>query len=449
MTESVRIFIMGFMENLKQRKKTTRRTRLTTGLFAGKTRETANRPGIRNCNRAVGILVIPIGLWAALLFHSTISTMMLPGENTPKIPEKLSLRQADASGPPESTGNPRSGSSGHSTFAEWTLSIFTMNPLFHANEQVEAASFSNPQEDLLASSLIGSSNSSFNSSSSGSITENQQPGPGTSTAEEAWNRLFADGADFVPLRYETTKTLAYKTIYVDDNSLQLGTSVIKQKGKTGIRTEVFEVLVDTEGNIKGKEKLISSEITATLTDEIIRRGTAEYFINTRRNFTVAAQQFAKIAPYLINNGTRNYKAFKENADGTITVDGRNFAVLSKKARKHTAFDGLEWCTIGHRNASAYPNCITPHVHNTASGLKAVRGVVATYGYRNRSGQTCSNLPIGAVVFVKNYGLAVVADFHGVSSTKTLLDVCYNPGEALQSPYKYINETSDVYVLSLP
>ncbi|NLB46139.1 MAG: hypothetical protein GX821_13385, partial [Clostridiaceae bacterium] len=144
----------------------------------------------------------------------------------------------------------------------------------------------------------------------------------------------------------------------------------------------------------------------------------------------------------IKNGNANYKSFKDNGNGTITVDGHTFSFIQKDKRAITMYDGLECCLQG--------GCHNPPInHNTASGIPAQRGLVASYGFRYNGKFAGTALPLGTILFIEGYGLAVVADVHGNHSDSNLLDACYDAGEIRSGAVTWGKRTKRVYIISIP
>lgn len=118
----------------------------------------------------------------------------------------------------------------------------------------------------------------------------------------------------------------------------------------------------------------------------------------------------KISGLITPMGNLNYYNFSDNGDGTITVDGYTFTYNSVSTRRITGYDGLECCLQW--------GCHNPPInHNTMSGIPAQRGLAAA---------AFGGLPMGTVIFVEGYGMAVIADRHGVGGE--LIDVCFSPGD---------------------
>lgn len=144
--------------------------------------------------------------------------------------------------------------------------------------------------------------------------------------------------------------------------------------------------------------------------------------------TAAAEaNFQIVASLLQRNGNANYLSFNDNGDGTITVDGSVLAVSQVYNWNSTCYDGYECAKLSD---FAYGDC-----NPTASGILAQRGLIA-----------CNDLPMGAVVFVEDYGLAVVADRHGMGSG--FIDLSYDAHE-IENGMGLATARRNVYLISIP
>ena len=240
--------------------------------------------------------------------------------------------------------------------------------------------------------------------------------------------------------YRITEEIPYRKVYVDNPDLEVGKTEVTTPGEKGQRDLIFEEIYE-DGVFISREQ-IGSEIIKDPVQEVISRGTKVVIkpIDRRRVGSTVLNSFDQIKSLLKENGRQNYETFSDNGDGTITVDGKTFAYESVSKRRITSYDGLEVCVhMGDH---------TPAInHNTASGVPAQRGLVATYGKRI-DGKVYPTLPMGTIVFIEGYGLGVIADLHGVHSNHELLDVCYNPGESLNGKaLPTANRTA--YILSFP
>lgn len=240
--------------------------------------------------------------------------------------------------------------------------------------------------------------------------------------------------------FRITEKIKYSSVFVDDPDLEIGKTKVATPGQNGTRDLIFE---DTyENGVFLNRVQVGTEITLDPVQEVISRGTKVVIkpIDRRRVGSTVLSSFDQIKPLLNKNGKMNYLSFSDNGNGTITVDGKTFDYTSVSKRRITAFDGLEVCVN--------TGCHSPAKnHNTASGVPAQRGLVATYG-QHIDGKVYPTLPMGTIVFIEGYGLGVVADLHGVSSNHELLDACYDPGETLSgAALSTGNRTS--YILYVP
>ncbi|MBP8988665.1 MAG: G5 domain-containing protein [Clostridia bacterium] len=239
--------------------------------------------------------------------------------------------------------------------------------------------------------------------------------------------------------------IPFSTVTIDDPTQYVGKSKVQTEGEPGERALVFEETY--ENGIFVSSEQVDVEIIKEPVQKVILKGTKEKPIiskvNRRTDNKKVVANFNKIKDLLIKNGNANYKSFKDNGDGTITVDGKTFTYIQKDKRVITMYDGLECCL--------QKGCHNPPInHKTASGLSACRGVVATYGYRDKNGNFIGTaLPLGTILFIEGYGLAVVADVHGVSSNPNLLDACYDAGEIRSGAVTWGKRTKRVYIISLP
>ena len=159
----------------------------------------------------------------------------------------------------------------------------------------------------------------------------------------------------------------------------------------------------------------------------------------------AVDNFAILQKYgLINKAgsssiNRHYESFKDNGDGTITVDGVTF-VYSKAmgSRRATHYDGLEVCIQSMKagGGKCWLGHTTPTNHGTASGLTAQRGIIAV------PESEVDLYPRGTVVFVRGYGIAVVGD-----RSNTYFDLCYDAGECRLLTRN--NSVSAIYIIATP
>lgn len=149
--------------------------------------------------------------------------------------------------------------------------------------------------------------------------------------------------------------------------------------------------------------------------------------------SAATTNFNRLKPHLRKNGEQNYTSFKNNGDGTITVDGMTFAYSSVHSYGATHYDGVQ--VSRSRGENPVRN------RSTASGIPAQRGLVATKSVN------LGGLPFGTVVFVEGYGLAIVAD-RGPLNDRIQIDLCYDPDEA-KSVRPYGFRVQQTYIISIP
>jgi 3D (Asp-Asp-Asp) domain-containing protein len=243
--------------------------------------------------------------------------------------------------------------------------------------------------------------------------------------------------------YREFESIPYTTVEVDDPDIYEGESKITTAGKDGQRATIYE---DTyEDGIFVSRVYVGTEIVEDPVQEVIANGTKKKPViapvSRYANSTVV-NNFNSIKSKLIDNGQQTYANYSDNGDGTITIDGQTYSYEDKQTRTVTMYDGLEVCM--------QQGCHTPAInHNTFSGVPAQRGIVATYGYKSNGRYTGSNLPLGTVLFIQGYGLAVVGDIHGVHSNPNLLDLSYDPGEIRAGTARVGKESRAVYILSTP
>jgi 3D (Asp-Asp-Asp) domain-containing protein len=243
------------------------------------------------------------------------------------------------------------------------------------------------------------------------------------------------------------ESVPFATVYVDDRSYRSGYTAVVQGGKDGVRRTTYESVF--EDGLLRERREVGTETVRAPVSRIIRRGTSEATpLAIRSTVGTIARRYYAIRDMLVKNGSYNYKDFTDNRDGTITVDGRTFTVRSSTKRRVTAYDGVEWCAVGHRDPVRYPGCVVPREHNTFSGLPARRGIVATFAFQENGRWVATRLPMGTVVFVERYGLAVVGDIHHVTRDIDRIDCSYDPREVLET-YRLGLTTRRVYILEFP
>ncbi len=271
---------------------------------------------------------------------------------------------------------------------------------------------------------------------------------GTILEEAGESEDSVDGAAITYVNVETKEfrefeAIPYTTVEVDDPNIYEGESKVTTEGKDGQRATIY---TDTyEDGIFVSRVYVGTEIVEAPVQKVIANGTKKKPViapvSRYANSTVVNNLNA-IKSSFNNNGQRTYGGYADNGDGTITVDGQTYTYQDKQTRTVTMYDGLEVCM--------QQGCHSPAInHNTFSGVPAQRGIVATYGYKSGGRYTGSNLPLGSVLFIEGYGLAVVGDIHGVSSNPNLLDLSYDPGEIRAGTARVGRESRAVYILSTP
>lgn len=144
----------------------------------------------------------------------------------------------------------------------------------------------------------------------------------------------------------------------------------------------------------------------------------------------ATEANLSIVKSLMNiNGSQHYVNYVDNGDGTITVDGVTLAYSSVSSMKITSYDGYECAKL---SGFAYGDC-----NPTATGILAQRGIVAA---------AFDDLPFGTVVFIEDYGIAVVGDRHGMGPG--LIDVSMDPRE-IEAGIYVTTGNRNVYIISAP
>ena len=237
------------------------------------------------------------------------------------------------------------------------------------------------------------------------------------------------------------ETLPFATEIIEDDSLYLGKTKVKTEGVNGEQELVYEETY--ENGILISTTLVETIVLSEPVTEVIRKGTSVLkSIYPRTKASKVRSAFEKIKPLLHENGNSNYYKFSDNGNGTITVDGKTFSYIDVEKRTITMYDGLEVCL--------QTGCHSPAInHSTASGIKAQRGIVATYRFRVNGKFAGTVLPLGTTLFIEGYGLAVVADMHGAYWNKQLLDACYDGGEIRRGEVTWGKRTKRVYIISLP
>ncbi len=240
------------------------------------------------------------------------------------------------------------------------------------------------------------------------------------------------------------ETIPFSTVTIDDPTQYVGKSSVQTKGAEGERALVYEETY--ENGIYIRAELIDIEIVTEPVQKVILKGTKKKplipAVNPRTDRSKIVANWNKIKDLLIENGNANYRSFEDNGNGTITVDGKTFSYIQQNKRVITMYDGLECCLQA--------GCHNPPInHKTASGIPAQRGLVATYGYRVNGKFVGTALPLGTILFVEGYGLAVVADVHGVHRDPSLIDASYDAGEIRSGEVTWGKRTKRVYIIALP
>jgi len=238
--------------------------------------------------------------------------------------------------------------------------------------------------------------------------------------------------------------IPFSTVTVDDPNLYIGQTRIRTAGVKGVRALIYDDLYENGAFVKRTQT--GTEIVKAPVQQVVAKGTKKKIviapINSRTVNQTVLRSFDAISKYILRNGNTSYNTFSDNGNGTITVDGRVYAVTDKRSRTVTVYDGLDVCQ--------QKGCHTPAInHNTASGVPAQRGLVATYAYREGDKVIGTALPMGTLVFVEGYGLGVVADVHGAKTNVDMLDVCYDPGEMNSGTVRVGKWNRTTYVLKLP
>ncbi len=243
---------------------------------------------------------------------------------------------------------------------------------------------------------------------------------------------------------EETEAIPFSTVTLDDPTQYVGKSSVQNEGEAGQRTLVYEETY--ENGIFTKSELVDTIIIKEPVQKVILAGSKKKpkipAVSKKPKSSVVKAEFAKIKDKIKRNGNAHYKNFKDNGDGSITVDGTSYSYIQKDKRVITMYDGLECCL--------QDGCHSPAInHNTASGISAQRGLVAAYGYRVNGKFAGTALPLGTTLFIEGYGLAVVADVHGAHWNPSLLDACFDAGEIRSGKVTWGKRTKAVYIISLP
>ena len=240
----------------------------------------------------------------------------------------------------------------------------------------------------------------------------------------------------------TFEQIPFSTVTLDDPKQYVGETSVQTEGQEGRRIIVSEETYENGVFVGVAQR--QSEVIREPVQKVILKGTKPLIpaVSRKPKNSVVAARFNEIKDLLIKNGNANYRSFKDNGNGTITVDGKTFSFIEQKKRAITMYDGLECCLQGQCHSPAFN-------HGTASGIPAQRGLVAAYGFRSNGKFVGTALPLGTILFIEGYGLAVVADVHGNHSDSNLLDACYDAGEIRNGSVTWGKQTKNVYIISLP
>lgn len=240
------------------------------------------------------------------------------------------------------------------------------------------------------------------------------------------------------------ETIPFTTVTVDDPAIDQGKSVVAVAGENGTLARIIEEYY--ENDVFQGSMQIGTEVVKEPVQEVIHKGTKPKLtyspLNVKTVKSTVQNSLNKIKDYLVINGNKSYNSFRDNGNGTLTIDGVTFSYTSMKKRTITMFDGLECCLQAHDHSPAIN-------HNTFSGVPAQRGLVATLGIKQNGRYVGTVLPMGTVIFVVGYGLGVVADVHGAVNNPDMIDACYNAGEIRAGTATLGKINSSVYILKLP
>ncbi len=270
---------------------------------------------------------------------------------------------------------------------------------------------------------------------------------GSRIERQGTDALSGDGTvlAYVDAEHKTVRiieTIPFSTVTVNDPVLYVGETAVRTEGVPGQRALIYDDLY--ENGVFVSRTQTGTEIIQNPVQKVIARGTKKKVViwpyNLRTGGPAARSTFNKIRGTLIRNGSKCYNSFSVSGS-TLTVDGRSYAITDRGSRTVTTYDGLEVC----QNRGDHSPAIN---HNTASGIPAQRGLVATFAYRSGDKVTGTALPFGALVFIEGYGLGVVADIHGSRTNTGMLDMCYDAGE-LGNGVNGGKWTRTVYVLKTP
>jgi hypothetical protein len=242
--------------------------------------------------------------------------------------------------------------------------------------------------------------------------------------------------------------IPHETVKRSDPTMRVGFVQVLRKGVDGIRSTTF-----ADGWAGGQpldHVVYASRVLKDPVTEILRVGTtSSTAIGSWSSWAGrVAERYRQVAALLETNGSLNYRSFADNGDGTITVDGRTFTATAVSKRNLTCYDAAEWYVTSHGGLANFPEGTPIPYSGTFSGIPARRGVVATYAFRENGKWVATRLPMGTVVFVEDYGLAVVGDVHHVTSDIERIDCAYDPREVLDTYHLGVRKRR-VYILAWP
>ena len=215
--------------------------------------------------------------------------------------------------------------------------------------------------------------------------------------------------------------IQYETEKVEDASILVGETKVKQYGVKGIKREVYEVKAS-----EGKETiktLISSEITQEPVKEIILVGTKQP-VAEKKEKAVKENKVAKKAPAT----KAEVKEAAPAATPTSGVSGKGFAYKNVMTMNATAYDPTLNGTI-------------PASQKTAYGLVCEYGVVAV---------DPKVIPLGTKLYIESsdggaswvYGYCIAGDTGGAIKGNKI-DLCFSTPEECR---RFGRKTATVYIL---
>lgn len=244
------------------------------------------------------------------------------------------------------------------------------------------------------------------------------------------------------------ESIPHETVKRSDPTMRTGFVQVLQEGVDGLRTTTFADV--WAGSLRLDHAVYSTRVLKSPVTEILRVGTTSATALGSWSSWAGrvAERYRQVAALLETNGSLNYRSFADNGDGTITVDGRRFTATAVTKRNLTCYDAAEWYVTSHGGLANFPEGTPIPYSSTFSGIPAKRGVVATYGFKENGKWVATRLPMGTVVFVEDYGLAVVGDIHHVTSDIERIDCSYDPREVLDTYHLGVRKRR-VYILAWP